>query len=284
MDFVSSPSLNSTSEVPTVFGVSTASPQVSTANLSDATVYEFLANQPNGSQLVREDLEKIHEDDLEEMNLKWQLAQLSMRAKRFFQMTGKKITINKSDIASYDKSKNQESRTTRRTMNVEDTSSKAIVAIDGAGFDWSYMADDEDLTNMAFMALSDSEARCKYHQRERMVNGTNHSRVNHNATIVPKAMLTRTALKPVNSVRPVNPKRNFFKKVNTAKEKVNTARPHSAVVNAIRTNKAKAIKASACWVWRPIKIDSASIVLKKHTYIDALGNISYLTDFKEFDR
>ncbi|GJZ24773.1 hypothetical protein Tco_0562232 [Tanacetum coccineum] len=57
--------------------VSTASTQVSTANLSDATVYAFLANQPNGSQLVHKDLEQIHEDDLEEMDLKWQLALLS---------------------------------------------------------------------------------------------------------------------------------------------------------------------------------------------------------------
>nr|GFC26303.1 hypothetical protein [Tanacetum cinerariifolium] len=81
---------------------------------------------------------------------------------------------------------------------------------------------------------------------------------------------------------PVNPKRNFqrratynnrnfFKKVNTTKEKVNTARPNSAVLNAVRANKGKAVKALACWVWRPIKLDSASIVLKKHTYIDARG-------------
>nr|GEX55873.1 putative ribonuclease H-like domain-containing protein [Tanacetum cinerariifolium] len=76
MAFVSSPS--STSEVNTAYRVSTtntqvstASTQVSTANLSDATVYAFLANQPNGSQLVHEDLVKIHEDDLEEMDLKW---------------------------------------------------------------------------------------------------------------------------------------------------------------------------------------------------------------------
>ncbi|GJS79399.1 hypothetical protein Tco_0729280, partial [Tanacetum coccineum] len=96
MDFVSSPS--STNEVNTAYEVSTtntqvstantqvssASTQVSTANLSDATVYAFLANQPNGSQLVHEDLEKIHEDDLEEMDLKWQLALLSMRIRRFF--------------------------------------------------------------------------------------------------------------------------------------------------------------------------------------------------------
>ncbi|GJS70974.1 hypothetical protein Tco_0703815 [Tanacetum coccineum] len=87
MAFVSSPS--STNEVNTAYRVSTAntqvspastqvstastqvsttSTQVSTANLSDATVYAFLANQPNGSQLVHADLKQIHEDDLEEMD------------------------------------------------------------------------------------------------------------------------------------------------------------------------------------------------------------------------
>ncbi|GKB10344.1 ribonuclease H-like domain-containing protein [Tanacetum coccineum] len=93
MAFVSSPS--STNEVNTAYGVSTAntqvspastqvstaSTQVSTANLSDDTIYAFLASQPNGSQLVYEDLEQIHEDDIEEMDLKWQLALLSMRTR-----------------------------------------------------------------------------------------------------------------------------------------------------------------------------------------------------------
>ncbi|GKB17919.1 hypothetical protein Tco_0851842 [Tanacetum coccineum] len=87
MAFVSSPS--STNEVNTAnIQVSTASTPITTAslndnnaNLSDATVYAFLANQPNGSQLVHEDLEQIHEDDLEEMDLKWQLALMSMRSK-----------------------------------------------------------------------------------------------------------------------------------------------------------------------------------------------------------
>ncbi|GKA14146.1 ribonuclease H-like domain-containing protein [Tanacetum coccineum] len=194
MAFMSSPS--STNEVNTAYGVSTtntqvspastqvstASTQVSTANLSDDTVYAFLASQPNGSQLVYEDLEQIHEDDIEKMDLKWQYALLSMRTRRFFQKTGRKITINGSDIAGYDKSKmecfnchkmghfareyigprNQDSRnrnqdSSRRIVNVEETSSKAMVAIDGAGFDWSYMADYEVPTNMALMAFSDSE-------------------------------------------------------------------------------------------------------------------------------
>ncbi|GJT16678.1 putative ribonuclease H-like domain-containing protein [Tanacetum coccineum] len=60
--------------------------------------------------------------------------------------------------------------------------------------------------------------------------------------------------------------------VNTARPKtVKTARPNSAVVNAVRVNQANVVKASACWVWRPTKPDSASITLKKHNYIDARG-------------
>ncbi|GJS71088.1 hypothetical protein Tco_0703929 [Tanacetum coccineum] len=95
MAFVSSSS--STNEVNTAYGVSTAntqvspvstqvstaSTQVSTTNLSDDTVYAFLASQPNGSQLVYEDHKQIHEDDIEEMDLKWQLALLSMRTRSY---------------------------------------------------------------------------------------------------------------------------------------------------------------------------------------------------------
>ncbi|GJW69875.1 hypothetical protein Tco_0126792 [Tanacetum coccineum] len=169
MAFVSSP--NSTNEVNTSnVQVSTANSPVgtadtpdSTANLSDATVYAFLANQPNGSQLVHEDLEQIHKDDLEEMDLKWQLALLSMRARRYFQRTGKEITINGSDTAGYDKNKNQDS--SRKTVNVEETSSKAMVAIDGAGFDWSFMEDEEVPTNMALMAFLDSKFNLATYKR-----------------------------------------------------------------------------------------------------------------------
>nr|GEU78636.1 ribonuclease H-like domain-containing protein [Tanacetum cinerariifolium] len=186
MAFLSSPS--STNEVDTTsIQISAASTPVSivsspnnTANLSDATVYAFLANQPNGSQLVHEDLEQIHEDDLEEIDLK--LALLSMRARRYLQKTGKKITINGSDTAGYNKTKvecfnchkmghfarecrsqrNQESRprnqdNSRKIVIVEDTSSKAMVDIDGVGFDWSYLGDDEVPTNMALMAFLDLE-------------------------------------------------------------------------------------------------------------------------------
>ncbi|GKA96050.1 hypothetical protein Tco_0818145 [Tanacetum coccineum] len=58
--------------------------------------------------------------------------------------------------------------------------------------------------------------------------------------------------------------------VKYAEIQVNTARP-KAVVNTVRTNRVNAMKASACWVWRPVKPNSASITLKRYDYVDAKG-------------
>ncbi|GKC84481.1 hypothetical protein Tco_1140198, partial [Tanacetum coccineum] len=95
--FMTAPSTSSTNDVNTAKpayevstvspNVNTAGPQVSTANFSDNTVYAFMVENPNGSNLIQQDLEQIHEDDLEAMDLKWQLSLLSMRAKRVFQLS-----------------------------------------------------------------------------------------------------------------------------------------------------------------------------------------------------
>ncbi|GKC59383.1 hypothetical protein Tco_1086981 [Tanacetum coccineum] len=189
--FMTAPSTSSTNDVNTVIpayevstaspNVNAASPQVSIASFSDNVVYVFMVENPNGSNLLQQDLEQIHEDDLEAMDLKWQLSLLSMRAKRYYHRTGKKIFINANDTNGYDKSKvecfnfhklgyfsrecrvprNKEGQfrnqdNTRKQGNNEDTSSKAMLAIDGVGFDWSDMAEDQIQTNMALMAFSDS--------------------------------------------------------------------------------------------------------------------------------
>ncbi|GJY30714.1 hypothetical protein Tco_0414209 [Tanacetum coccineum] len=118
-------------EVSTVSSnVNTTSPQVSISSFSDNVVYAFMVENPNGSNLLQQDLEQIHEDDLEAMDLKWQLSLLSMRANRYYQRTGKKSFINSNDIAG-------------KQGNNEDTSSKAMLAIDGVGFDWSDMAEEQ---------------------------------------------------------------------------------------------------------------------------------------------
>ncbi|GJS40300.1 hypothetical protein Tco_0565343 [Tanacetum coccineum] len=104
-----------------------------TASFSDATVYAFLSTQPQGSQLVHEDLEQLHDDDLEEMDLKWNMALLSMRARKFYQRTGRKIIIDGSSTAGYDKSK------------------------DGAEFDWSTWEKDEIQATWLSWQFTDSE-------------------------------------------------------------------------------------------------------------------------------
>ncbi|GKC06185.1 hypothetical protein Tco_0997795 [Tanacetum coccineum] len=60
---------------------------------------------------------------------------------------------------------------------------------------------------------------------------------------------------------------------------LNTAR--QSHFNAVRTNWVNAVKASACWVWRPIKPNSASITLKRYDYVDVRGRSRY--DYVDVD-
>ncbi|GJY36832.1 hypothetical protein Tco_0422210 [Tanacetum coccineum] len=144
-------------------GVSTASTQVNVANstnidnLSDAVICAFFASQPNSPQLVHEDLQQIHPDDMEEMDLRWQMAMLTMRARRFLKNTGRKLTVNGNETIGFDKSKvecynchkrghfcasrvrfyenqdNKNKESSRRSMPVETSTSTALVSCDGLG-------------------------------------------------------------------------------------------------------------------------------------------------------
>nr|GEV17457.1 ribonuclease H-like domain-containing protein [Tanacetum cinerariifolium] len=61
-------------------------------------------NTANGvSTASTQDLEQIHSDDIEEMDLRWQMAMLIMRAKRFLKRTGRKLTVNGNETICFDK-------------------------------------------------------------------------------------------------------------------------------------------------------------------------------------
>ncbi|GJT57000.1 ribonuclease H-like domain-containing protein [Tanacetum coccineum] len=185
--FVSSNSTSSTNgAVNTAHGATTASTQATTVNsttidnLSDAVICAFFASQPNNPQLDKEDLQQIHLDDLEDMDLRWHMAMLTMRARRFLKNTGRKFSVNGTETIGFDKSKvecynchkrghfvrecralrNQENRNkenTRRVVPVEKTTSNALVSCNGSGYDWSDQAE-EGPTNFALMAYSSTSS------------------------------------------------------------------------------------------------------------------------------
>ncbi|GJS43382.1 ribonuclease H-like domain-containing protein [Tanacetum coccineum] len=185
--FVSSNSTSSTNEAVNIaHGVTTASTQATAVNsttidnLSDDVICAFFASQPNSPQLDNEDLQQINPDDLEEMELRWQMAMLTMRARRFLKNTGRKLTVNGTETIGFDKSKvecynchkrghfareyraprNQEymNRENTRSVPVETTTSNALISCDGLGdYDWSDQAE-EGPTNFALMAYSSTSS------------------------------------------------------------------------------------------------------------------------------
>nr|GEY50427.1 hypothetical protein [Tanacetum cinerariifolium] len=63
--------------------VPTASANIGVASISQETACAYIASQSSGSQIKFEDINQIDEDDMEEMDIKWNMALLSMMADRF---------------------------------------------------------------------------------------------------------------------------------------------------------------------------------------------------------
>nr|GEX75351.1 hypothetical protein [Tanacetum cinerariifolium] len=119
--------VNTAQAVNTANGVSTASTQFNAAfstnidNLSDAIICAFLASQPNSPQLTHEDLEQINPDDMEEMDLGWKRAMLTIRDKRGHFARECRALRNQDN-------KHKESR--RRSVPVETPASTDLVSCD----------------------------------------------------------------------------------------------------------------------------------------------------------
>ncbi|GJY12787.1 ribonuclease H-like domain-containing protein [Tanacetum coccineum] len=154
---------------------SSSSPQnVAFVSENTSSTNEVTMNCP---QLDHEDLEQIDEYDLEEMDLKWQVAMISMRMKKFYKKTGRKLQFDAKEPVGFDKTKvecynchktghfarecrikgtqdnrrrdawNSGNKDGSRTGQKED--SKALVTIDGEGVDWTNHSEDEDYALMA---------------------------------------------------------------------------------------------------------------------------------------
>nr|GFA30263.1 ribonuclease H-like domain-containing protein [Tanacetum cinerariifolium] len=152
-------------------------------SLSNAVIFSFFASQSTSPQLDNEDLKQIDVYDLEEMDLKWQMAMLTIRDIRFLQKTGRNLGDNRVTSMSFDMSKVEcynchikghfarECRSPKdlrrsdaielqkRTAPVENSTSNVLVSqCDGIeSYDWSYQAEDEP-ANFALMAITSSSS------------------------------------------------------------------------------------------------------------------------------
>ncbi|GJZ16440.1 ribonuclease H-like domain-containing protein, partial [Tanacetum coccineum] len=150
--------------------------QASSSTYADDVMFSFFVNQSISLQLDNEDLEQINIGDLKEMDLKWQVAMLTMRVKRFLKKTRRNLNFNGKETVGFDKTKvecynchrrghfarecraprnqgNRNGDAPRRIVPVE-TPANALVVQDGiGGYDWSFQAE-EGITNFALMAYT----------------------------------------------------------------------------------------------------------------------------------
>ncbi|GJS04205.1 ribonuclease H-like domain-containing protein [Tanacetum coccineum] len=107
--FISSESTSSTNDISTTYSVSNSSGYNSewenSSSYTNELMYSFFANQSSGPQLDHEDLEQLDEFDLEEMDLKWQMAMILRRLKKFYNKTGRKMQFNAKEPVGFDKTK-----------------------------------------------------------------------------------------------------------------------------------------------------------------------------------
>ncbi|GKA79407.1 ribonuclease H-like domain-containing protein [Tanacetum coccineum] len=179
---------NSTNEVSTAYGVSHSSGHCLKHEQPSTSSYSLLASQSSCPQLDHEDLDQVDEYDLEEMDLKWQVAMISMRINKFQKKTGRKLQFDAKEPVGFDKTKvecfnchktghfarecrskednrrrdgwNTGNREGRRTGNRDESisgrkeESKALVTVDGECVDWTTHSENDD--NYAFMANNTS--------------------------------------------------------------------------------------------------------------------------------
>ncbi|GKE44485.1 putative ribonuclease H-like domain-containing protein [Tanacetum coccineum] len=188
--FISFENSSSTNTVNTASGeheVSTATgtaftSQVSSTLCTHDVSCSFFAHPITSPQLENEDFQQIDGDDLEELDLRWQVSMLTVRVKKFIQKTGRNMDIKEKKLVSLDMSKiecfnchrkghfarecrsarNQGRRpygdNGRSNAPSNDSSSQALVAQDGlGGYDWSNDFEVEPV-NYALMAISSSSS------------------------------------------------------------------------------------------------------------------------------
>ncbi|GKB70865.1 putative ribonuclease H-like domain-containing protein, partial [Tanacetum coccineum] len=83
----------------------TSSSADTSGNVLENVLHSFVAESDPQQQITYEDFDQIGKLDLEELDIKWQMAMLSVRINRFEKKAGRKFKFNNKDAARFDKKK-----------------------------------------------------------------------------------------------------------------------------------------------------------------------------------
>nr|GEU60277.1 hypothetical protein [Tanacetum cinerariifolium] len=111
-------------------------------SLINAIIYSFFASQSTSPQLDNKDLKQIDVDDLEEMDLRWQMAMLTIQARRFLQKTGRNLGANGPTSMGFDMSKVKCYNCHRKGHFARECRSPKDPRMHGS-YDWSYQEEEE---------------------------------------------------------------------------------------------------------------------------------------------
>nr|GEZ38992.1 hypothetical protein [Tanacetum cinerariifolium] len=127
-------------------------------SLSNPVIYSFFASQSFSPQLDNEDLKQNDIDDLKDMDLRWQMAMLTIRARRFLQKTDRNLGPNGTSSMGFDISKEECYNCHMKGHLPRVCRSPKDQRKPGTGsYDWSYQAEDEP-ANFALMAFSSNSS------------------------------------------------------------------------------------------------------------------------------
>ncbi|GKA11960.1 hypothetical protein Tco_0691506 [Tanacetum coccineum] len=212
-----------------------------------------------GSQLVHEDLEQLHDDDLEEMDLKWNIALLSMRARKFYQRTGRKIIIDGSNTAGYDNHRQnmvldligvtwQRKKLAKHgfmsiPQNAEVSNDKSCSKSCLQNYEALKKQYDDLLVK-----LDDTAFKASTYKR-----GIDDAPIIEDWVSDDKDDVESIPKVEKKTVIPTATKKEFVKPETPVRRSIRQN------VNTVKARGFNAVKPSACWVWKPIKPNGASL-------------------------
>nr|GEW95803.1 putative ribonuclease H-like domain-containing protein [Tanacetum cinerariifolium] len=149
-----------------------SSQEQGSSSYADELVFLFFVNQSSSPQLNNEDMEQIDQDDLEEMDLKWQVAMLFIRVKRFYKKTGKRLEFNRKEQVgnrSRDAGNVVYRGRNNGTRHTKEEDNNTLIVQDGLStYDCSYQVEDE-ATDFALMAFTSNPLSYSCSNSKRLV-------------------------------------------------------------------------------------------------------------------